>query len=186
MFFQIHRKHSIKSLCKRRLVYAKHFFLMSNRKSSKDMSFQFTKLVSHRIYKVNSEDYNNNERDKLFLRSPCKRWDWVEDQRLVFPNASHLTSPLFPPLKTCHSHRFASSTNCLFMHSAERRFCCCSKLEGDGGLSHDKCCPLKLHQFTSWNEVKILCLACEVNLIENCRGFRSIFKLFLPSSVISV
>lgn len=125
---------------------------------------------------VNSEDYNN----KVLLWQCCCH-DWVVTELFIAEmllmvwdhfQSSHCVIPLLLLLTVKWKNmpfssfivvgRFASSTNCLFMHSAERRFCCHTNFEVVVGKAlkgrrrncHDKCCPLKSHQFTSKKEGK--------------------------------
>lgn len=124
--------------------------------------------------KVNSEDYNNNY-NRDFFHPFCG----LSGRRSVFGGSDPTASPpltlyRLPRKKHAnlivHRHRFASSTNCLFMHSAERRFCCHrAQLWYIGWGCHDKCCPLKLHQFTSrmkWGQNILPMMHVKVNLIE--------------------
>lgn len=84
--------------------------------------------------------------------SVTERWDEIEWKEIGvrgFPTASHLT--LLRHRVILIVHRFASSTNCLFMHSAERRFCCHkAQLSGRGwGNVMTSVVHLSPHQFTS-------------------------------------
>lgn len=156
---------------------------------------------------VNSEDYNNKkylETSSSFPWQHCCR-DWVVTELFIaemllmvwdhsqrVPTASSHSSSVKWKNMPFSSFivvvgRFASSTNCLFMHSAERRFCCHTNFEvvekarkgrrnvmtSDVHLS-----PINLHQKRKVRVENIIHVVCDKSwskLIEYLRWFNFYF-----------